>query len=172
MQKSKHVIIDDILWFICRKPYCDGAHVSIVLLIVINIVIFFIFIGVWRWVVVLCFVVHDEFIIYEIKGIRLRFPGIKNHFFLDALGNLRNFVDGLPIVCCVGNAKRELELIRLNKMIAKVVSLNHEEVLYRIFTNRESKTCSDCLDVKEMATKVVTNSSDFWLLLRCKVLLF
>lgn len=88
-------------------------------------------------------VVHDEFVVHEVKRIRPRLVRIGSHFVDEFLTQLRKFVNMFTRVARVRYTETEFEVERLEELIAEVVPFDHTEAGHRPIADSELHSARD-----------------------------
>ena len=119
-------------------------------------------VDVWG-VVVFSLVVHDDESVYEVEAVAPCFPGRVNHFFLEFLVEFGNRVNAVPRVSAARNAKRKLEVKRLNQLLSEVVALYHSKLFHWLLPNRKSERRPNLAQFEEVWPEVVAHCSELFL---------
>lgn len=92
---------------------------------------------------IVCFVVHDQFVVHKVEAVGLRLIRVQDHLAHDILRQCWELVYVLACVFAAGHAEAELKVKALEQLIAEVVSLDHAEVVDGRVSYGELHCCSD-----------------------------
>lgn len=92
---------------------------------------------------IVCFVVHDQFVVHKVEAVGLRLIRVQDHLAHDILRQCWELVYVLACVFAAGHAEAELKVKALEQLIAKVVPLDHAEVVDGRVSYGKLHCCSD-----------------------------